>query len=114
MEAALRLLTKEAFKDNNFGQTFFEQDNPNEDEVLQRADLARANRFQFKLFARRSEIQMRKQYKNTKALMGQIGVWAIDEYDEVGLHLQPDQEKNPDSDKVIKDHPGFDPVFMKV
>ena len=52
--------------------------------------------------------------QNTKALMGQIGVWAIDEYDEVGLHLQPDQEKNPDSDKVIKDHPGFDPVFMKV
>ena len=50
--------------------------------------------------------------------MGRLGVWVIDEYDDVMtssiLHLEPDQKKNPDPDKVIKNHPGFDPVFMKV
>jgi len=118
MESALKLLIKEAFKDNNFGQTFFDHDNPNEDDVIRKADLTGANSLQFKLFARRSEIELRKQFKNTKSLMGRLGVWAIDEYDDVMtssiLHLEPDQKKNPDPDKVIKNHPGFDPVFMKV
>jgi len=117
MESALKLLIKEAFKDNNFGQTFFAHDNPDEDDLIRKADLTRANKLQFKLFARRSEIELRKQYKNTKALVGRLGVWAIDEYDDVmtsTLHLEPDHEKNPDPDKVIKNHPGFDPVFMKV
>ena len=63
MEAALRLLTKEAMKDHNFGQTFFDQGNPSEEEVLQKADMSRANKMAFKMFTHSSEIQIRKQYK---------------------------------------------------
>jgi hypothetical protein len=114
MESALKLLIKEAFKDNNFGQTFFDHDNPNEEEVVRKADLTGANQLQFKLFAHRSEMELRKQYKYTKSLMGRLGVWAIDEYDDVMTFVDPDQKKSPDPDKVIKNHPGFDPVFMKV
>lgn len=69
MESALKLLIKEAFKDNNFGQTFFDHDNPNEDDVIRKADLTGANRLQFKLFVRRSEIELRKQYKVTQNLI---------------------------------------------
>jgi len=114
MEAALRLLTKEAMKDHNFGQTFFDQGNPSEEEVLQKADMSRANKMAFKMFTHSSEIQIRKQYKNMKAVMGRLMVSAVEEYDDIGMHLEPDLKKDPDPDKVIKGNPGFDPVFMKV
>ena len=44
-----------------------EHDNPDEDDLIRKADLTRANKLQFKLFARRSEIELRKQYKVSNA-----------------------------------------------
>ena len=53
-------------------------------------------------------------FQNMKAVMGRLMVSAVEEYDDIGMHLEPDLKKDPDPDKVIKGNPGFDPVFMKV
>lgn len=119
MEAALRLLTKEALKDNNFGQTFFDSGNAEDAKVIDKADLGTASRMQFKFFARHSEFKMRKQYKEAKGLMCRFLASAVEEYDDVmtgTLNLEPGTEdgKSSDPDKVFRNHPSFDPVFMKV
>ena len=117
MEAALRLLTKEALKDNNFGQTFFENGNPDEDKVISKSDLAKTNRMHFRLFTRHSELKIRKQYKDTKSFVGKILTVAVEEYDGLmtGMHLDPlEDKKGADQDKIFKAYPSFDPVFMKV
>jgi len=44
MEAALRLLTKEALRDQNFGQTFFDNGLPDDEGVMKEADLAKTTR----------------------------------------------------------------------
>ena len=115
MEAALRLLTKEALKDNNFGQTFFDNGLPEEDKVMTKTDLSKTNKTQFNLFTHRSEIKLRKQYKETKTLFARLMLNGLEEYDDVmgGMHLEPQDKKN-DPDKIFKTYPSFDPVFMKV
>jgi len=130
MEAALRLLTKEALRDHNFGQTFFDNGLPGDEGIVKEADLAKTNRLAFKFFARHSEIRMRKQVKEAKTMVGRLMVSAMEEYDDVmtGMHLEPDSRnlsaqlsnaeeeaiKKSDPDKIFKTHPSFDPVFMKV
>jgi len=127
MDAALRLLTKEALKDNNFGQNFFDSGLPAEDKVIAKADLDKTNRMQFKFFARHSEIKARKQVKEAKSLMARFVTSAVEEYDDVmtgTLNLEPmvDHQEDgkggnapvPDPDKIFKTYPSFDPVFMKV
>jgi len=120
MEAALRLLTKEALKDNNFGQTFFDSGNAEDAKVIDKADLGKVSRMQFKFFARHSEFKMRKQYKEAKGLMHKFLASAVEEYDDVmtgTLNLEPPPTKDgqsSDPDKVFRNHPSFDPVFMKV
>jgi len=119
METALRLLTKEALKDNNFGQTFFDNELPEEETVIDKSDLSKPTKLQFKFFARHSEFKMRKQYKEAKSLMAKFLVSAVEEYDDVmtGMHLEPHEEEgkeSPDPDKIFKTYPSFDPVFMKV
>jgi len=122
MESALRLLTKEALKDNNFGQTFFETEQPEEESVIAKSDLSKPTKLQFKIFARQSEFKIRKQVKETKLLMSRFLVSAVEEYDDVmtGMHLEPHFDNaeggkdSPDPDKIFKTYPSFDPVFMKV
>lgn len=121
----LKLLTKEALKDNNFGQNFFENDTKEEENIIKDSNLERANKLAFQYFTRSSEINIRRQMKQTRSRLGSLLVSAVEEYDEVmvGMHLAPEikdegkgenSEKPQDVDKIFRTYPSFDPVFMKV
>lgn len=140
MEPFKGFFTKEAFQDNNFGDGMFKGAADADDEVIDKSDLSKGNRRGYLLFRRNIMIGFRKQYKDTKRSLDELAVNALEGFDDVvGNTLTPSSCMNAcdeneqkynlnginsdpttstgdkqDPDKIFRQYPSFDPVFMKV
>lgn len=135
MEPFRRMFTKEAFQDNNFGDGMFKGTADADDEVIDKSDLTKGDRRSYLVLRRSIMIEFRKQYKATKISLDELAVNALEGFDDiVGNTVTPStcsnaycQEKPKgtntdinsngepqDPDKIFRQYPSFDPVFMKV
>jgi len=140
MDPIKRMFIKEVFQDNNFGDGMFKGAADVDDDLINQSDLSKSNRKieqrQLALFQRNIMIEFRKQIKETKRSLDDFGCRTLEGFDDVvGNTLTPatclacdqrQQRRNrndpdangsgepQDPDKIFREHPSFDPVFMKV
>jgi len=143
MEPIRRMFTQEAFQDNNFGDGMFKGTAEKDDELIDQSDLSKRNRKfekkQLNLFQRNIILEFRKQIRETKRSLDDFAVHTLEGFDDVvGNTLTPsscvnacDQKEQTfdrkgttsasdangdqqDPDKIHRQYPSFDPVFMKV
>jgi len=141
MEPIKRMFTKEAFQDNNFGDGMFKGASEADDDLINKSDLSKGNRKveqrQIARFQNSIMMEFRKQIKMTKRSLDDFACHTLEGFDDVvGNTLTPscclnacepnkqridmkDSDTNEtgeqqDPDKIFRQYPSFDPVFMKV